>query len=57
MLACGIDRCYIVTSEKASCLVTVAAVCNVSGLASINGKVTKHVYTYSEMSMHYYASC
>ena len=57
MLACGMDICYIVVSEKASCLVTVAAVCNVSGLASITGKVTKHVYTYSEMSMHYYVSC
>ena len=54
MLACGIDICYIVTSEKASCLATVAAACNVSGLALL---VAKHVYTYSEMSMHYYASC
>ena len=57
MFVCGMDICYIVASEKASCLVTVAAVSNVSGLASINGKVNKHVYTYSEMSMHYYASC
>ena len=28
--------CYIVASEKPSCLATVAAACNVSRLASIN---------------------
>ena len=53
MIACGIDICYIVASEKASCLVTVAAACNVSRLAL---PVDKHIYMYSKMSMHYYAS-
>ena len=36
MDACGINICYIVVSEKPSCLAIVAAACNVSGLASIN---------------------
>ena len=34
--ACGIDICYIVASEKPSCLAIVAAACNVSRLNSIN---------------------
>ena len=51
MDACGINICYIVVSEKPSCLAMVAAACNVSGLASVNLTiVAKHVYMYSETS-------
>ena len=44
MLVCGIDTCYIVTSEKPSCLATVAAVCNVSRLALLySGQTCLHI--------------
>ena len=46
MHLCGIDICYIVASEKPSCSATLAAACNVSGLASINltsGQTYLHV--------------